>query len=206
MEKQITKRNKIVNHITFMLFFLAAVYLPLILILSARFSISDTSLSGIGYRLSEFPWLLTYGGLTVPFLIYEIGSYAKKAGFRRKDPVLIAQAACVLIFGGVFIPLDGYGDLVQRLHGIIPGIGAGIVLVTIAYFLFDYCTSHYVSRKKSFAAMLLYCLFIGVSIDAFFTRGTTAIFELSATFINMVVLFILNLLLARKMYYSCIAE
>ena len=61
-------------------------------------------------------------------------------------------------------------------------------------------------RMDGFPFLLVYCIcinvfyliFFGLMVQAFFTTGTTAIFETASTYINMVILFALNLFESRS--------
>ena len=198
-ENKDINRPVLFNRINFMAVYLMGIYLPNILYLSVKFDIAEISLSRIGWRMDGFPFLLVYCGLTIPFMLFEAFSYS---GYLLKGKGVVRAAfivVCAILCGGVFFPYgESDPEIFLVLHRITGTIGAIVLLTVTAYLLFSYCAVHKIKKTLCICINVFYLIFFGLMVQAFFTTGTTAIFETASTYINMVILFALNLFESRS--------
>ncbi len=186
------------KRIKFMAIYLTAFYLPYFLCLSAKFDILHISLSRIGWRYDGVLFLWIYGALTIPFLLFELFTYARYSADVRPQIKIAACMGCALLCGGILIPYrQGDANVLLMLHRIACNAGALILLFLIAYLLFKYCEANRKKKNLCIALNIFYCIFLGAFIQSYFTLGTTAVFEVATSYVNLIILFLLNLLCYR---------
>ena len=96
---------------------------------------------------------------------------------------------CAILCGGVFFPYgESDPEIFLILHRVTGTIGAIVLLSATAYLLFSYCAAHKIKKTLCICINVFYLIFFGLMVQAFFTTGTTAIFETASTYINMVIL------------------
>lgn len=96
--------RKLRQHQNVATFFMAAVYIPYMLLLGFSYDIFEHSLSRIGWRYDGFSFLLAYVLLSVPFMLYQILVNIKFRDERNRVVNTAAIVGLVLLIGGALVP------------------------------------------------------------------------------------------------------
>jgi len=189
-EKYVKKRSVIRQQYGMMLYMLA-IYVPLIIrITTSPYDITRTSLSSIAWNYHDFPLLILYGILTLPFLLYEICFYMKYN--KKKDWLLIPLlVGWILLCLGIIFPYNG--ELFIALHCDFSQVGSIILILAISVTVWRYCQKLRKCHKgRSTIITVFYGILLAATAALFILTGTSALLEVSSTFIYMVIFLLVN--------------
>jgi len=178
--------------LAFMALYIVFVYVPFALVMAlSGYDVVRTSLSAIAWQFGGKVFIILYGTLTVPFLLFEIGFYLKFNRKRRDALLGPLIAGCVLLGVGIVFPFTGV-DMSSHLHTLFILTGTVIVILAITGALIRY-VKHLKEESHSYVviAILYGILFIAVA-SVFFVAGSVALLEIDASLIFMVVLYLIN--------------
>lgn len=183
-----------------MLLYIAVVYVPfLVFIITGKYDVVTTSISSIAWKLGGRPYIILYGTLTIPFLLYEAYFYMR---FNRKDrdalalPLLIG---CLILGIGIVFP-DRGGDFSTQMHCRLSQLGSIILAVSITGVVRRYLKKRKGEGKRVNAKLaLLYGAFLLVTAAILLLDGTTALWEAGSTVCFLVFLYIINRLSVKEL-------
>jgi len=189
------KRNAI-RHLTFMLLFIAVVYVPFFIVLTLKYDVASVAISRIGWRFDGFRYLVSFMILTVPFMLYQVFFFIRIYGKRNKLLAFLAITGSSLIVIGGFTPYyEDTLEAVQFFHCVAAGAGAVFSFIAVTYMVAQYCASG--GRQARKAAVPYGVYFIAASA-AFFALQSAALFQVGLSLCSFIVMYLLNSSLVRN--------
>jgi len=170
-------------------FFLIA-YLPFIIVLSFKHDIITYSLSHIGWRIGDLKFLLLYVICTVPFMIYQASTFialSKKRNRFLRAAIFIS--GLLITVGSIFPVKESSPQYSHLLHSYLCQAGSVLSILAVTYMVAFYCKDNKRSVKK---VAVLYAQLLLFVIAAFILLYTAAIFEAGASFLFLLVMFLIN--------------
>jgi len=152
----------------FMALYIVLVYVPFALVMAlSGYDVARTSLSALAWQHGGKVFIILYGTLTIPFLLFEIGFYLRFNRKRRDALLGPLIVGCVLLGVGMVFPFTGV-DMSSHVHTWFILTGTVIVILAITGIL------------------------IVAVVWVFFIAGSVALLEIDASLIFMVVLYLVN--------------
>jgi len=177
-----------------MLGYLIVVYLPftIALILSGQ-DVWHVSLSRIAYQRGAPQWLVLFGVLTLPFMLYLVLFYAR-IDRRRAKSILVAILlfAGAVLFAGMFLPDHGW-NLLAELHLYIEDSASVVAMLAITGMVAHYCiTGCLQQRTRRILLGVCFGLFAVAAAAWFLIHGTSALYEMVLSWGAMAPLYLIN--------------
>jgi len=178
--------------LAFMALYIVFVYVPFALAMAlSGYDVARTSLSAIAWQHGGKVFIILYGTLTIPFLLFQIGFYLK-FNRKRRDALLIPLiAGCVLLGVGIVFPFTGV-DISSHLHTLFIIIGTVIVILAVTGIIIRYVKRLKEEAHNYTVIAILYGILIIAVASVFFIAGSVALLEIDASLIFMVVLYLVN--------------
>ena len=175
-----------------MALYIVFVYVPFALIMAlSGYDVVRTSLSAIAWQHGGKVFIILYGTLTIPFLLFQIGFYLR-FNRKRRDALLVPLiAGCVLLGVGIVFPFTGV-DMSSHLHTWFIMAGTVIVILAITGVLIRYVKRLKEESRSYTVVAILYGILIVAVASVFFIAGSVALLEIDASLIFMVVLYLVN--------------
>jgi len=178
--------------------YLVVIYVPFVitLMLSGQ-NVWRLSLSRIAWQHGGLYWMVLFGVLTLPFMLYLILFYLRVDRSRTKSilvTVLLLGGAALFI--GMLLP-ERTNDLVGRIHFYLEDISTVVVMLAVTGMVAQYCLSGSVCQnaRQRVRRILLgigYGLFAVTAAAIFLIRGTSAMYEMGLSLGAMITLTLIN--------------
>ncbi|MCL2882520.1 MAG: hypothetical protein FWF45_06520 [Coriobacteriia bacterium] len=181
-------------HLRFMAAYIIVVYVPfaVALMLSGQ-NVGQVSLSRIAWQHGGMTWMILFGLLTLPFMLYLVYYYVR-ADRRRAKTILVTilLVAGVILFMGMFLP-DRGSDLLAHLHFYFEDNASLVVMLAITGMVAHYCaTGGSDQRTQRISLGVGYGLFAAAACSVYLMRVTCAAFEVGLSLGAMVTLCLIN--------------
>ena len=181
--------------LNFMLMYIITIYIPyLVLLLTSKYNIFNTSISSIAWKMDGLPFIILYGTLTIPFLLYEAYFFMR---FNKKDKDALAGpllAGCIMLGLGIVFPCRGSG-FSTNMHCLFSQLGAIIMAVAITGVVRRYLRKQKGEGKRVNNKIALpYGAFLIIATAILLLKGTPAIWEVGSSLIFMSVFYLVNML------------
>ena len=182
------------NQLRFMAAYIVVAYVPFViaLILSGQ-DIWRVSLSRIAWQRGGLVWMILFGLLTLPFMLYLVLYYLRTQRRRIKTVlVTILLIAGAVLFVGMFLP-DRNSDLLAHLHFYFEDNASLVVMLAITGMVVHYCIAGSSDQKVQRTALGIgYGLFAVAACSVYVMRVTCAAFEVGLSLGAMVALALID--------------
>lgn len=150
------------------------------------------SLSSIAWQHDGLRWMIMFGTLTLPFILYQTLFFAHVSG--GKPGILVKSAAfgCAVLAIGMFIPDPGLGTM-SLLHDVFENTGSTVVMLAITGMVIQCCvTCTQISLAKRIGLGIVYGIFLVLVCATIITQGPIAMFEVGLSLGSMLVLCLID--------------
>lgn len=173
-----------------MLAFIVGVYLPFLIILMIKYDVVHYTLSAIGWREGGFVFLLIYIVITVPSIIYQIFSFLNLSSDKNTLLKILIFAGGILIAIGALFPVKTQSPQYSHiLHQILCQAGGILSIISVTYMVILYVKEH---KNRVRNVVVLYGELFIIVVVAFSVLNTAALFEVGASFLFLIAMFVIN--------------